>query len=562
MPNKILFGQEARDAAIRGLSKVASAVGSTLGPKASNVAIAKPFMNVEVTHDGVTVAKNIILEDPFEDVGAQLIREAAAKTNDVAGDGTTTATVLAEAIVLEADKAIKSGANAQVIKNGIEKASELVLTELKRMATPVKTDEEAFQVATISAASEYLGQIVADAIKKAGKDGVVTLNEVPTPDIAIEHTQGLSFDRGFISQYFVTDDKNRAMIANPYILITDKLITQQSEIIPILETLTKDKQSKELCIIADDVQGEALATLVVNKLKGALNVVAVKAPAFGLRRKQILEDIAVLTGATVISEDTGRAISTVTGSDFGQCERVEVQKDETLIVNGKGDFDQLEARIKTIKNELEDAENEFDKDIVRQRLAKLTSGVVVINVGGYTEVERKQRQYRIEDAVNATQCAIEEGIVAGGETALMKASRILENMSYPMYAVKKGTVDFVENKPGQIITESPEHVIQIDMPIKGDELTGSEVLRKALKAPFLKLLDNAGIVDGELIAKGLKAQNNMGIDVMKGEIVDLLKEGVIDPVKVSRSALMNAVSVACEILTTNCLVVEGEKPSA
>lgn len=519
MANKILFGQEARDAAIRGLSKVASAVGSTLGPKASNVAIAKPYMNVDVTHDGVTVAKNIILEDSFEDVGAQLIREAAAKTNDVAGDGTTTATVLAEAIVLEADKAIKTGENAQVIKNGIEKASELVLEELKRMAKPIKTDEETFQVATISSASEYLGQIVADAIKKAGKDGVVTLNEVPTPDITIEHTQGLSFDRGFISQYFVTDDKNRAMVANPYVFITDRSITQQSEIIPVLETLTSQKKSKDLFIIADDVQGEALALLVVNKLKGSLNVVAVKAPAFGLRRKQILEDIATLTGATVISEDTGRAISTVTSDDFGQCERVEVQKDETLIVNGKGDFDALEARIKTIKNELSEAENEFDKDVIRQRLAKLTSGVVVINVGGYTEVERKQRQYRIEDAVNATQCAIEEGIVAGGETALMKASRVIQNSA--------------------------------------DD--GAKILYRALKAPFLKLLDNAGITDGELIAKGLKSQGNMGIDVMKSEIVDLLKEGVIDPVKVSRSALMNAVSVACEILTTNCLVVEGEK---
>lgn len=522
MPNKILYGQEARDAAIRGLSKVASAVGSTLGPKASNVAIAKPFMNVEVTHDGVTVAKNIILEDPFEDVGAQLIREAAAKTNDVAGDGTTTATVLAEAIVLEADKAIKSGSNAQVIKNGIEKASELILQELKRMAKPVKTDEEAFQVATISSSSEYLGQIVADAIKKAGKDGVVTLNEVPTHDITIDHTQGLKFDQGYLSSYFITDDKNRAMVANPYVFITDKAISQQSEIIPLLETLTKGLQSHDLLIIADDIQGEALATLVVNKMKGVLNVVAVKAPAFGMRRKQMLEDIAILTGATVLSEDTGRAITTLTQEDLGKCERVEVEKDSTLIVNGKGDYSKLEARIKVIRNELEAAENEFDKDVVRQRLAKLTSGVVVINVGGYTEVERKQRQYRIEDAVNATQCAIEEGIVAGGETALMKASRVLS-----------------------------------------DEVTdGGKVLFKALKAPFLKLLDNAGIDDGELIAKGLKSQVNMGIDVMKGEIVDLLKEGVIDPVKVSRSALMNAVSVACEILTTNCLVVEGEKKDA
>lgn len=522
MSNKILFGQEARSAAIRGLSKVANAVGSTLGPKASNVAIAKPYMNVDVTHDGVTVAKNIILEDPFEDVGAQLIREAAAKTNDVAGDGTTTATVLAEAIVIEADRAIKTGSNAQVIKTGIEKASELVLEELKRMAKPVKNDEEAFQVATISSSSEYLGQIVADAIKKAGKNGVVTLNEVPTPDITIDHTQGLSFDRGFMSQYFVTDDKNRAMISNPYVFITDKLITQQSDIIPVLETLTNQKKARDLFIIADDIQGEALALLVVNKLKGSLNVVAVKAPAFGLRRRQMLDDISILTGATVIAEDTGRAISTITAEDFGQCERVEVEKDKTLIVNGKGNLLDLEKRIKTIKNELEVAQDEFDKDIIRQRLAKLTSGVVVINVGGYTEVERKQRMYRIEDAVNATQCAIEEGIVAGGETALMKASRVLN----------------------------------------ANANVGASVLCKALKTPFFKLLSNAGIDDGELIAKGLKSKGNEGIDVMKGEIVDLLKEGVIDPVKVSRSALMNAVSVACEILTTNCLVVEGDKPSA
>lgn len=522
MANKILFGQEARDTAIRGLQKVASAVGSTLGPKASNVAIAKPYVNVEVTHDGVTVAKNIILEDPFEDVGAQLIREAAAKTNDVAGDGTTTATVLAEAIVLEADKAIKTGSNAQVIKNGIEKAGEKVLEELKSMAKPVKTDEEAFQVATISSASEYLGGIVAEAVKKAGKDGVVSLNEVPTPDITIEHTQGLEFDRGYISPYFITDDKNRGIVGNPYIFITDRIITQQSEIIPLLELISRELQSKDLFIIADDVQGEALATLVVNKLKGALNVIAVKAPAFGLRRKQMLEDIAVLTGANVISEDTGRAISTVTSEDLGRCERVESYKDSTLIVNGKGNYDELEKRIKLIKNELNDAENEFDKDVIKQRLAKLTNGIVVINVGGYTEVERKQRQYRIEDAVNATKCAKEEGIVAGGETALMKASRVLEENSE----------------------------------------VGASILCKALKAPFLKLLDNAGITDGELIAKGLKSQGNDGIDVMSGEIVDLLKKGVIDPVKVSRSALMNAVSVACEILTTNCLVVEGESKNA
>lgn len=519
MPNKILFGEEARDKLVKGLTKVADAVGSTLGPKASNVAIAKPYDNVNVTHDGVTVAKNIILEDPFEDVGAQMIREAASKTNDTAGDGTTTSTVLAKAIIDEGLKVIRNGTNAQVLKTSIEKAGKLVLEELKKMAKPVQTDEEALQVATISAASPELGKIVADAIKKAGKDGVVSLNEVPAPDISIEHTKGLEIDRGFISAYFITNERNQANIASPAVFLTDRTITQASEILPLFELLERQKQ-RDVFIIADDVQAEALAFLVVNKLKGAFNIVAIKAPSFGMRRQQMLEDIAVLTGATVLSEATGRPVNSVTEEDLGGCERIESDKERTLIVNGKGNINLINDRIKLIKNELETAENEFDKDIIKQRVAKLVSGVVVINVGGYTEVERKQRQYRVEDAVNATQAAIEEGIVPGGETALFKASEKLIG--------------------------------------KNNEI-GANVLYAALRVPFLKLIENAGITDGELIAKGLKCKGNEGIDVMTEQIVDLVEKGIIDPVKVSRNVLTNAISVACEALTTDCLIVEGEK---
>lgn len=522
MANKLLHGEQARAALLRGINQVADAVGSTLGPKASNVAIAKLHQNPQVTHDGVTVAKSIILEDPFEDMGAQLIREAAAKTNDIAGDGTTTATVLARAMVVEGDKYIKSGANAQLIKSGIEKATKKVLDELKKYTTSISTPQELTQVATISAASEELGALVADAVVKAGKGGVVTLNEVPVDDITIDHTKGMEFDRGFRSNYFITDDKNRAAIADPYILITDKRLSTQTDIIPFIELVTKT--SKNLMVIADDIDGEALAMLVVNKLEGRFNALAVKAPAFGLRRKQILEDIAVLTGGTVLSEDTGRAMSTLSLSDLGRAERVISDKDKTQIINGKGDYDLIDARIKSVKADLEQATNEFDRDEIKKRLAKLTDGVVVINVGGRTEVEMKQTKFRIEDAVNATQAAQAEGIVPGGETALMKASRCLDLNEYT-----------------------------------GDEQLAVSVVKKALSAPFKTLLANAGITDGELIAQALKAEGNMGINVMTEKITDLVKDGVIDPVKVTKSALNYASSVACEVLTTNVLIAEVEK---
>lgn len=524
MHNKLLYGQEAREALLRGINQVADAVGSTLGPKASNVAIAQKHQNPNVTHDGVTVAKNIVLEDPFEDMGAQLIREAAAKTNDIAGDGTTTSTVLARAMVNEGDKAIKSGANAQILTTGIKKATKIVLEELKNYITSINTPEELTQVATISAASQELGAIVADAVIKAGKGGVVTLNEVPTQDITIDHTKGMEFDRGFISQYFITDDKNRAAMADPYILITDRKLSTQTDIIPFLEVATK--VTKNLMIIADDVEGEALAMLVVNKLEGKFNALAVKAPAFGLRRRQILEDIAVLTGGTVLSEDTGRATSTLTLSDLGRAERVISDKDKTQIINGKGDYDLIDARVKSVKADLEQAKNEFDRDEVKKRLAKLTDGIVVINVGGRTEVEMKQTKYRIEDAVNATQAAQSEGIVPGGETALMKASRCLDLTKYA-----------------------------------GDEQLAVAVVKKALQAPFNTLLANAGITDGELIAQALRADGNMGINVMTEKITDLVQDGVIDPVKVTRSALDFASSVACEVLTTNVLIAEGKSES-
>ncbi len=519
MAKILLFNEEARQKLLTGINTLADAVATTLGPKGDNVAITKKWGIPNVTHDGVTVAREIELQDQFENTGAQLLREAASKTNDIAGDGTTTATVVARAIIQEGYKAIQAGANPQLLKIGIEAATAKVLEQLSKNAKKIKTRAEYEQVATISAASKDLGKIIAEAISKAGEHGVVTIDESNSLDITIDHTEGMEFEKTYISHYFITDDKQRAVVKNPLILITDQRIASQQDIVPFLDEALK--VSKDLVVIADNVEAEALALLVVNKLKGNFQAVAVQAPAFGLRRRQILEDIATLTGATVISEDTGRTLSQVTVDDLGHADKVICTKDSTLIVNGKGNKRAIEARVNQVKNELELADNEFDNDQIRQRLAKMTGGVVVIKVGGATEPEINEKKYRIEDAVNATKAAIEEGIVPGGETALLKARRVLE--------------DYKGN---------------------GDEAIGVKVVYEALKQPFIKLMTNAGITDGELIAQAMRADGNDGINVMTEKLTDLIKDGVIDPVKVSKTALQNAASVAAMILTTKVIIVD------
>lgn len=514
MPKLIKFGDEAIEPMLKGIDTVADAVGSTLGPTSSNVIITRKYETPTSTHDGVSVAKEISLSDPFEDAGAQMILQAASKTNDEAGDGTTTATILSRAIIQEGRKAIKSGYNPKTLTSEIQQTALQAKEILLKMAKPLKTREEKINVATISCADRELGTLIVDALEKAGDYGVVDLNETPIDGITVEHTEGMELDSGWISHYFVTDDKNNAAIADPYILITDQRLSSQQDIVPFIETVT-NAGKKNLVIIADDIEGEALALLTVNKLKGNFNALAIRVPALGVRGKQVLEDIAVLSSGTVISEDTGRSLASVTLADLGRAERIISTRDKTRIINGHGTKLAIGARIKHLKAELDQADNEWDKDQISKRLAKLSSGVVVINVGGKTEVEMKETKFRIEDALCATKAAIEEGIVPGGETALMKVSQ-------------------------QIFQNS----------------IGALALSEALKKPFLLLLDNAGITDGELIAKGQRATGNMGINVMTGQLTDLIKEGVIDPVKVSRLALANAVSVAVKVLITKVLIVD------
>lgn len=534
---KILkFDTDAREKLLKGINVLTEAVSATLGPKGRNVAIDKKWGAPTVVHDGVTVAKEIDLEDPFENMGAQLLKEAASRTNDIAGDGTTTATVLAQAIVSEGLKNIQAGANPMVLRRGIDRAVEALVAELQKMSKKITNLEEMNQVATISAQNDQIGKLISEALNKVGKDGVVTVEESKTMQMFVDYKEGMEFDKGYQSPYFITDsDRMEASFEDAYILITDKKITSMSELMPFLEKFVQ--VSKTLVIISEEVEGEALTTLVLNKLRGAFNVLAVAAPGFGDRRKQMLEDIAILTGATVISEETGRKLDSTEIEDLGRAGRVTSTKDTTLIVDGKGSKKAIDQRVAQIKKELATNDSDFDKEKLQERLAKLAGGVAVINVGAATEVEMKEKKERVIDAVAATKAAIEEGIVAGGEVALLYAARV---------ALDK-------------------------LKAEGDEMIGVQIIKKAIEAPFRKLIENSTGKDGEWLlrrvtdqfeAKGRK-DINVGYNVMTDEIVDLVKEGVIDPVKVTRTALQNAASVAIMIMTTNVIISdkpEAEKP--
>lgn len=525
---QITYSSDARAKLVVGVNKLANAVSVTLGPKGRNVALDKKWGAPNIIHDGVSVAKEIELEDSFENMGAQLVKEASVKTADVAGDGTTTATVLAQAIVNEGVKNITAGANPMVMRRGLLKASELVVSELKKKAKAIKIDDAA-SVATISAGDAALGSLIADALKKVGgKNGVVTVEEGQGFETVVEHKEGMSFDKGYASGYFVTNpDTMEAEMENPYLLITDQKVSSIQELVPFLEQFVK--VSKNLVIIADDVEGEALATLVVNKMRGTFNVLAVKAPGFGDRRKAMLEDIAVLTGATVISGDVGRKLDSVRVEDLGRADRVVASKDETKIVGGKGNKASLTARAAQIQAEYDKSTSEFDKEKLQERLAKLTGGVAVIKVGAPSEVELKDKKERAIDAVAATKAALEEGIVPGGSVALLDIA-------------------------GKMVA---------DATMSADEKTGYMLVKFALEAPFKKLMENAGLPGDQLIAKAREASaSGMGFDVMTLESVetakaiDMIKSGIIDPLKVVRTAVQNAISVATMILTTECLVTE------
>lgn len=519
MAKQIIYSEEARKKLKMGVDKLAEAVKTTLGPKGRNVALGQSYGAPTVTHDGVTVAKEIELKDPFENMGAQLLKEAASKTNDIAGDGTTTSVVLAQAIVSEGLKNITTGANPMVLRRGIEEATEKVAREIKKMAKPISSKEEKAQIATISAADSEIGKIIADALEKVGNEGVVTVEESKGLEFEVDYREGMQFDKGYASAYFVTDSSRmEAIIENPKILITDKKISAISDILPLLENLVK--VTKNFVIIADDVDGEALPILVVNKLKGTFNALVVKAPAFGDRRKEMLQDIAVLTGGTVISEELGRKLESAKMEDLGEADRVVSTKDDTTIVGGKGDKGMLQDRVKQIRSQIEEIKSDYDKEKLEERLAKLVGGVAVIGVGAATEVEMKEKKHRVEDAVAATKAAMEEGIVIGGEKALLIARQVLKEK------------------------------------MVGEEGMAFKIVYNALEAPFRQLTKNAGFDDGFMLREVEKAKEDEGLDVLSGNIVPLFEKGIIDPAKVTRSALQNAASVAVMILTTDALVAE------
>ncbi len=532
---QLVFSEDARRRLQQGIDVVANAVSTTLGPKGRNVALDRKFGSPTITHDGVTVAKEIELEDPFANMGAQLLKEAATKTNDIAGDGTTTSTVLAHAIVTEGLKNLAAGANPMRLKLGISQGVETVVAALRKMAQKIDTKEEIASVATNSAADPEIGKLIADVMDKVGKDGVITVEESKSLQFETEYVEGMQFDRGYISAYFITDSEHmEAVIPDPYILIYDKKISAAQDIVPLLEKLVQIGK-RDLVIIAEDIDGEALATLVLNKLRGMLNVLAVKAPGFGDRRKAMMQDIATLTGGQVISEETGRKLETTTLTDLGRAEKVVTDKDNTTIVGGKGAGPEIKGRIEQIRVEIDKSTSDYDKEKLQERLAKLSGGVAIIRVGAATETELKEKKHRVEDALSATRAAIEEGIVPGGEIVFINAVAALDKI--------KMTGD--------------------------DETIGVAIVRKALEAPIRKLAENAG-QDGAVIIENVrrlaKEQGNkhLGYNVITGEYSDMLKVGVIDPLKVVRGALENAASIAAMILTTECLITdvpEKEKPS-
>jgi len=525
MAKQLVFNEEARRSLKRGVDILANAVATTLGPKGRNVALDKKYGAPTVTHDGVTVAKEIELADPFENMGAQLLKEAATKTNDIAGDGTTTATVLAQIIVNEGLKNVAAGANPMLIKRGIERGVEAVVEHIKNMAVEVNKKDQIAQVATISAQDAEIGNLIAEVMDKVGKDGVITVEESKSLNFETEYVEGMQFDRGYISPYFITNpDRMEAEIKEPYILIHDKKISAASDLIPLLEKLVQ-RGKRDLVIIAEDVDGEALATLVLNKLRGMLNVLAVKAPGFGDRRKAMLQDIAILTGGQVITEEMGRKLEGVTIEDLGRADRVVSSKDDTTIIGGRGDEQRIKARIEEIRVEIEKSTSDYDKEKLNERLAKLAGGVAVIRVGAATETELKEKKHRVEDALSATRAAVEEGIVPGGGVALLRAVSALEEIK-------------MDNE---------------------DEQVGINILRRALEEPIRRIVANAG-VDGSVVVQQVrsmsKEQKFFGYDVIAGDYVDMLKSGIIDPAKVTRGALQNAASIASMILTTEALVTD------
>ncbi len=520
MAKQIRFGEDARRAMLRGVDELANTVKVTLGPKGRNVVLEKKFGSPLITNDGVTIAKEIELKDPYENMGAQLVKEVATKTNDVAGDGTTTATLLAQAIIREGLKNVTAGANPMVIKKGIEKAVAKAVEGIKNISKPIEGKSSISQVAAISAADEEIGQLIAEAMEKVGNDGVITVEESKGFLTELEVVEGMQFDRGYISPYMVTDaDKMEAVLDNPYILITDKKISSIQEILPLLEKVVQ--QGKQLLIIAEDVDGEALATLVVNKLRGTFTAVAVKAPGFGDRRKAMLQDIAILTGGQVITEELGLELKSATIDMLGTARQIRVNKENTIIVDGEGNKGEISARIHQIRQQLEETTSEFDKEKLQERLAKLAGGVAVIKVGAATETELKEKKLRIEDALNATRAAVEEGIVPGGGTAYLN---ILSNLN--------------------------------ELEATGDEKTGIAIIRRALEEPVRQIAINAGLEGSVIVERLKKEEKGIGFNAVTGEYVDMIKAGIIDPAKVTRSALQNAASVAAMFLTTEAVVSE------
>ncbi|WIG58011.1 MAG: Heat shock protein 60 kDa family chaperone GroEL [Ktedonobacterales bacterium] len=535
MAKQLVFDEQARRSLKKGIDTLAGAVKTTLGPKGRNVALDKKFGAPTVTHDGVTVAKEISLEDPFENMGAQLLKEAATKTNDVAGDGTTTATVLAQSIVNEGLKNLAAGANPMQLRFGIEKGVSAVVEHIRSNATPVHGRKEIAQIATVSAADQQIGDLIAEVMERVGRDGVITIEESKGTQLETEYVEGMQLDKGYLSAYFVTNsDRMESVIEDAYLLITDKKITAVADILPILEKLTQIG-NRNIVLIAEDVDGEALPTLVVNKLRGILNVLAIKAPGFGDRRKAMLQDIATLTGGQVISEETGRRLENVTLQDLGQARRVIAKKDETTIVEGKGEVKDIQARIKQIKAEIDNTTSDYDKEKLQERLAKLAGGVGLIKVGAGTETELKFRKTRVEDAVSATRAAVEEGFVAGGGVALLNAVDALDKVK-----------------------------------LTGDAATGIQILRRALEEPLRTIAANAG-QDGAVVVEAVRRaqkehkNKNIGFNVLDEKTEDMVEAGVIDAAKVTRSALENAASIAAMILTTEALITdlpEKEKPAA
>ena len=526
MAKEILFNEEARRALERGVDALANAVKVTLGPKGRNVVLEKKFGAPTITNDGVTIARDIELEDHFENMGAQLVKEVATKTNDVAGDGTTTATLLAQAIVREGMRNVVAGANPMIIKKGIETAVKKLVEEIKNSSKKIDGKDDIAKVAAISSGDEEIGQLIADAMEKVGKDGVITVEESKTMMTNLNVVEGMQFDRGYISPYMVTDaDKMEAVLDDPFILLTDKKVSSIADIMPILEQIVKS--GRPLAIIAEDVDGEALATIVVNKLRGTFKALAVKAPGFGDRRKAMLEDIAILTGATVISEDVGRKLESVTFEDLGTARQIRSTKEETTIVDGNGDKQAIEYRVAQIKKQIEESTSDFDKEKLQERLAKLSGGVAVIEIGAATEVEMKEKKLRIEDALNATRAAVEEGIVAGGGTTFVDILPVLE-----------------------------------DVKAEGDVKVGVEIVKRAIEEPVRQIANNAGQEGSVVVEAVKKAGKGVGFNALTNEMVDMIGAGIVDPAKVVRSALQNAASIAAMILTTETLVADKPEPPA